>query len=305
VIDDDDGKAAPVATPVVAVLGTGTMGAAMAANIAAAGIELRVWNRNREVAEPLAKLGAQIADSAAAACRGADVVLTALSNEKVVSSVIDDARDGLGSGVAWIQTCTVSPEGSRRLAKHAEELNLVFVETPLLGTKEPAVAGTLTLLAASPDTGVRQRVAPVFDAVSRRTVWLDDIGQPSSLKLAYNAWVLTTVEGIAESLTLADALGVDPALVLEVIHGSGLDSRYVETKGPRMIDDDLDEPSFPLEAAAKDAGLITDAARGAGLHLGIAETVRERLALAVTNGQGRADVAATYRVPRRAAEVPR
>jgi 3-hydroxyisobutyrate dehydrogenase len=111
---------------------------------------------------------------------------------------------------------------------------------------------------------------------------------------------LTTVEGIAESLTLADALGVDPKLVAEVICGSGLNSEYVQTKAPKMIADDLDTPSFPLVAAAKDAVLITDAARSAGLRLGIAETVRERLQLAVDEGFGRADVAATYRVPRTA-----
>ena len=141
--------------------------------------------------------------------------------------------------------------------------------------------------------------APALDAVGSRTVWLDEVGQPSGLKLAYNAWVLTTVEGLAESLTLADALGVDPKLVAEVIRGSALDSGYVQAKAPKMISDDLDAPSFPLVAAAKDAVLITDAARGAGLRLGIAETVRERLQLAVESGFGRADVAATYRVSRR------
>ncbi|MEU9544905.1 NAD(P)-dependent oxidoreductase [Streptomyces mirabilis] len=142
---------------------------------------------------------------------------------------------------------------------------------------------------------------PVLEAVGKRTVWLDEVGQPSSLKLAYNAWVLTTVEGIAESLTLAGTLGVDPRLVIEVIDDSGLNSPYVQSKGPKMIDDDLDAPSFPLEAAAKDAGLITDTARAAGLHLGIAEVVRERLRLAADDGLGRADVAATYRMSRKAA----
>ncbi|MER6272473.1 NAD-binding protein [Streptomyces sp900105755] len=131
-------------------------------------------------------------------------------------------------------------------------------------------------------------------------MWLDEVGQPSSLKLADNVWVLATVEGIAES-TLADALGVDPRLVIDVIDGSGLNGPYVQTKDPKMIDDDLDTPSFPLDAAARDAGLITDTARAAGLHLGIAEVVRERLRRAADDGLGRADVAATYRMSRQAA----
>jgi len=284
---------------VVAVLGTGTMGAAMAANIAKAGLELRVWNREPELAAPLGELGAVICSTPAEASRGADVILTPLANEKVVAEVMDHARDGLDDGAVWLQVCTVSPDGSHRLADQATQLGVGYVEAPLLGTKEPAVAGTLTILAAAAQAQARERVQPVLDAVGSRTVWLDEVGQPSGLKLAYNAWVLTTVEGLAESLTLADALGVDPKLVAEVIRGSALDSGYVQAKAPKMISDDLDAPSFPLVAAAKDAVLITDAARGAGLRLGIAETVRERLQLAVESGFGRADVAATYRVSRR------
>jgi 3-hydroxyisobutyrate dehydrogenase len=283
---------------VVAVLGTGTMGAAMAANIAAAGLGLRVWNRSREAAAPLADIGAVVGDSAAQACQGADIILTTLANEKVVAEVMGQIRDSLRDGAVWLQSCTVSPDGSRRLGAMADELGVTYVDAPLLGTKEPAVAGTLTVLAASPQREARARVQPVLDAVGSRTVWLDEVGQPSSLKLAYNAWVLATVEGIAESLTLAKALGVDPTLVLDAIRGSALDSTYVQTKGPKMISDDLDTPSFPLEAAAKDAVLITDTARAAGLRLGIAETVRERLQLAAERGFGDDDVAATYRVPR-------
>src|SRR6476619_2964341 len=257
-------------TPVVAVLGTGTMGAAMASNIARSGLALRVWNRNRDVAAPLADLGATVSDSPADASRGADIVLTVLANESAVAEVIDQARAGLADGAVWLQSCAVAPAGSHRLADRANEFGVAFVEAPLIGTKEPAVAGTLTVLAATARDADRERVQPVFDAIGSRTVWLDGVGQPSSLKLAYNAWVLATVEAVAESLALAEALGVDPTLVVDVIHGSAVDSVYVQTKGPKMIADDLDDASFPL-AAAKDAGLITDAARSAGLRLGIAE----------------------------------
>ena len=284
---------------VVAVLGTGTMGAAMAANIAKAGLGLRVWNREPELAAPLGGLGAVICSTPAEASRGADVILTPLANESVVAEVMDHARYGLNDDAVWLQVCTVSPDESHRLADQARQLGVGFVEALLLGTKEPAVAGTLTILAAASQAQARERVQPVLDAVGSRTVWLDGVGQPSGLKLAYNAWVLTTVEGLAESLTLADALGVDPKLVAEAIRGSALDSGYIQTKAPKMISDDLDAPSFPLVAAAKDPALITDAARAAGLRLGIAETGRERLQLAVDSGFGRADVAATYRVPRR------
>lgn len=279
------------------------MGAAMAANIAAAGMRLRVWNRTRELAEPLANVGAAVCNSAAEASRGADVVLTTLANEAITAEVMDQARDGFGHAAVWLQSCTVAPEGSRRLASQAERLGVDYVEGPLLGTKEPAIAGTLTVLVASATPEAHARVQPVLNAVGSRTLWLDKIGQPSALKLAYNAWVLATVEGIAESLTLAEALGIDPSLVIDVIGHSGLNSGYVQTKGPKMISDDLDTPSFPLQAASKDAVLITDAARAAGLRLGIAETVRDRLGAAVADGLGTADVAAVYRLSRRVISI--
>ena len=93
-------------TAVVAVLGTGTMGAAMATNIARGGLSLRVWNRNRDVAAPLADLGATVSDSAADASRGADVVLTVLANESAVAEVIDQARAGLADGAVG---CSPAP----------------------------------------------------------------------------------------------------------------------------------------------------------------------------------------------------
>src|SRR6476620_1862092 len=117
-------------TPVVAVLGTGTMGAAMASNIARSGLALRVWNRNRDVAAPLADLGATVSDSAADASRGADVVLTVLANESVVAEVIDQARAGLADVAIWIQSCTVAPGGSHRLAGRANEFFFALIRGP-------------------------------------------------------------------------------------------------------------------------------------------------------------------------------
>ncbi|MGX1543256.1 NAD(P)-dependent oxidoreductase [Streptomyces adustus] len=148
---------------------------------------LRVWNRNRAPAEELADTGAVVCDSPADACRGADVVLTLLANEKVVAEVMVQARDGLDPRTVWVQSCTVSPEGTLRLADQARRIGVSYVDAPLLGTKEPAVAGTLGMLAATDDESARERVRPVFEAVGFRTVWLDAVGQASGLKLAYNA----------------------------------------------------------------------------------------------------------------------
>ena len=277
--------------PTVALLGTGTMGAGMARNIAAAGLPLRVWNRTRERAEPLADV-AEVAGSVTEAVTGADVVLTMLFDADSVADTMEEARDGLGPDVVWLQQSTVGIDGTARLAKLAEQLGVAFVDAPVLGTKKPAEDGALVVLASGPEA-VRDRVAPVLDAVGSRTMWVGEAGAGSRLKLAANAWVFAVVEGIAESLALTRELGLDPRLFLEAVQGGALDAPYVQLKGGAMLDGAFD-PAFALGGALKDADLILAAARGAGLDLGVLPGVREHFARAVEAGHGDQDMAATY-----------
>jgi len=293
-----DRPSAP-ARPTVAVLGTGTMGAPMARRIAAAGLPLRVWNRSRAKAEPLAEVGAVVADDVAGAVRGADVVVTVLLDADAVAAVVEQARGSLGPGAVWLQMSTVGVEGAQRLAGLADDLGVAFVDAPVLGTKGPATDGALVVLAAGP-APLREAVTPVLEAVGSRTLWQDEAGAGSRLKLACNAWVLAQVEAAAESLHLAAALGVDPHLVLSAVAGGASDSAYLQLKGTAMLDDAVDEPSFPLAGARKDAGLIVEAATAAGLDLAVARAVRARFDAAAEQGLGGADVAATHRASRTA-----
>lgn len=276
----------------VALLGTGTMGAGMARNITAAGIPLRVWNRTVEKARPLAEVGATVAETAADAVRGADVVLTMLFDTESVEATITEARDALGEGTVWLQQSTVGVEGTERLAKLADELRLVYVDAPVLGTKKPAEDGALVVLASGPDSA-RETVQPILDAIGSTTTWLGEAGQGTRLKLVANSWVLTVVEGIAEALTLAKALGVEPQRFLDVVKGGAMDAPYVQLKGRAMLDGDF-APSFGLDGAAKDAGLIVDAARAAGADVAVIEAVQQHFARALSEGYGDKDLAATY-----------
>jgi 3-hydroxyisobutyrate dehydrogenase len=279
-------------TPTVALLGTGTMGAGMARNIAAAGLPLRVWNRTRARAEPLADTGAQVADSPADAVRGADIVITMLFDTASVRSSLEEARDGLGPGTVLLQQSTVGVDGTAELAELADELGLVFLDAPVLGTKKPAEDGALVVLASGPEEA-RAVVQPVLEAIGSRTVWVGEAGQGTRLKLVANSWVLTVVEGIAECLTLARSLGVDPQQFLDVVKGGAMDAPYVQLKGGSMLAGDF-SPSFGLDGAAKDAALILDAARGAGADVEFVEVVQQHFARALEAGHGDLDLSATY-----------
>ena len=278
--------------PTVALLGTGTMGAGMARNIAAAGLPLRVWNRTREKAEPLADV-ATVAADVADAVAGADVVLTMLFDADAVASVMEEARGHLADGAVWLQQSTVGVAGAERLAKLADELGVTLVDAPVLGTRQPAEQGALVVLASGPEQA-RQQVDPVLEAVGSKTLWIGEAGAGSRLKLAANAWVFTVVEGIAESLALTRDLGLDPALFLQAVEGGALDAPYVQLKGKAMLQESF-EPAFGLAGALKDTDLILEAARGAGLELGVLPGIRDHFARAVDAGHGEEDMSATWR----------
>jgi len=274
-------------TPRVALLGTGIMGHGMARNIAEAGLPLVVWNRSPDKA---GDLGVDVAATAADAVRDADVVVTILSDADVVESVVRDAAPARGT--VWLQQATVGVAGCERLSAVADELGLVYVDAPVLGTRGPAEAGQLTVLASGPDE-TREMVGPVLDAIGAKTLWLGPAGAGSRLKLVVNSWVLTVVEGVAESLVLARALGLDPQQFLDVVEGGGLDAPYVQLKGAAMLAGELDA-QFPLWGAAKDARLIEEAAADVDVDLAIISAARRHFERAVADGHGDLDMAATY-----------
>ena len=279
------------AKPTVALLGTGTMGAAMARNIAGADLPLRVWNRSKDKAQALADV-AEVAGSVAQAVEGADIILTMLYDADSVATTMEQARGHLGPDAIWLQQSTVGDDGCRRMAELAESLGITLVDAPALGTKKPAEDGTLVVVASGPEHA-KEIVAPVLDAIGGRTMWVGEAGAGSKLKLAVNAWVGTVLEGVAESLAFTRDQGLDPALFLEAVAGGAVDAPYVQVKGKGMLAGEF-PPAFTLAGALKDVDLILAAADDAGTDLGLMPAIRNHLARAVDAGHGDLDMSATY-----------
>lgn len=280
----------------VTVLGTGIMGAAMARNIARAGHEVRVWNRGRQKAEPLAADGAYVAGTPAEAVEGADVVVTMVYDGKAALEVMRQAAPSLRRGTAWLQATTAGIEALRDLAAFAGEHGLVFFDAPVLGTKQPAEAGRLIVLAAGP-VEHRDLVTPVFDAVGGRTVWTGEDaaeGSATRLKLVANSWVIAVTNAVGEALALAKGLGVDPQGFFDAIGGGPLDMGYLHAKSTLILGGGLTPPSFSVTTAAKDARLIVEAAQRHGVRMDVAEASAERFRRAEEQGHGEEDMAAAY-----------
>jgi 3-hydroxyisobutyrate dehydrogenase len=280
----------------VALLGAGsTMGRGIARNLAAAKIPVRAWNRTRAKAEDLAGVeGIELCDTAREASAGAGIVMTMVSDGDAVLGAMEGAEGGLAGaeeGALWLQASTIGIAAIERCAELAEEHGLLLVDAPVLGTKKPAEEGQLIVLASGPDEA-RQRLEPVFEAIGKRTLWLGEAGAGSRLKVAVNTWICTVVEGTAEMLALAEAIGIDPAQTLEAVADGPLDLPYMKMKGEAMLKRDF-TPSFSLALAAKDAGLALEAAEAHGLELPMLAAIEERMALAARE-HGDEDLAAVY-----------
>ncbi|MFH9400908.1 NAD(P)-dependent oxidoreductase [Streptomyces sp. NPDC017638] len=280
----------------VTVLGTGIMGAAMVRNLVRAGHTVRVWNRTRAKAEPLAADGARVAGTPAEAVEGADVVLTMLHDGPAALDVLREAAPALRSGTAWVQSGTAGTEALGDLADFARAHGLVFFDAPVLGTRQPAEAGQLLVLAAGP-AGHRAAVTPVFDAIGSRTVWTGEDGAAGSatrLKLVANSWVVAVTAATGETLALAKALGVDPGDFFGAIDGGPLDMGYLRAKSRLILEDRLTPAQFAVATAAKDARLIVRAGEEHGVRLDVAAASAERLERAAAQGHAHEDMAAAY-----------
>ncbi len=279
----------------VAVLGTGIIGAAVARNLARKGYKVHAWNRSAGKARALEADGITPFENAADAVRDAAIVVTVLKDGPAVTDAITAALPGLAKSAVWLQLSTVGIKAIDQLTNLAAEHGLVFYDAPVQGTRQPAEQGKLVILASGP-TDKRDTAQSIFDAIGQRTIWVSDTaGVSSRLKLALNAYVFALTHGTAETLAIARALGVDPALVIDAVTGGPLDSGYFQGKGAAMLRGDF-STSFSVDNGVKDAHLVVEALREAGIHADLAEAGLARFERAAAAGHGDKDIAASFLV---------
>jgi 3-hydroxyisobutyrate dehydrogenase len=278
----------------VAVLGTGIMGAGMARSLLRAGLDVTVWNRTPARAAPLAADGAYVAGSPPEAVADVDAVISMLWDGNSVADVMADALPSAPDGVLWVQTTTVSvPDADGLLPALADGCCARYIDAPVLGTRQPAEDGRLTVLAAAPEP-LRDPITPVFGAIGARTIWVSERpGDGTRLKLVANAWVGTLVAATAQSIAFAQALGLDPRMFLDMMKGGAVDAPYLHIKGEAIIAGAF-ATSFAVDGAVKDTGLITDAMRESGTDAALMDAVRQQYQKASAAGHGEQDMAAVY-----------
>jgi 3-hydroxyisobutyrate dehydrogenase len=244
----------------IAVLGVGTMGTGMAHSLVRAGFRPTLWDRDPARLAPFAGTDAATVPSVPDAVRGADVVITMVSDAEAVMNIADDngMLDALTPGAVWVQMSTIGVAGFERASAFAAERrpDIMLVDAPVTGSRQSAESGALTIFASGPDAA-RRRVGPVFDALGQRTLWLGPAGLGSRLKLANNTMIAFVVQGLGEAVSVAHDLDVPTDALMKAFDSAAFASPYVASKLARIERDQYDA-EFSLALALKDVKLALD-----------------------------------------------
>ena len=258
----------------IAFLGTGLMGAPMAANLLAAGFEVTVWNRTPAKAQPLVARGAWLADTPAAAVAKTDATVVMLSDGPAVDDLLDSqgVADALPAGALFVDCSSIPPKTARRHAERLGARGVGYLDAPVSGGPSGAAGASLAIMVGGSEADFA-RGAPLLKAMGTPT----RVGPPGAgqtAKLANQTIVGLAIGAVAEGLLLADQGGADPAKVREALTGGFADSKILQIHGQRMLDRTF-IPGAAARVHLKDMATILDAAAEAGLSLPLSQTVHD------------------------------
>ena len=282
----------PSRRPTVALLGAGTMGSGMALRMLDQGLPVTVWNRTPAPVSALTEHGATARATPTEAVAAAEIVVTMLPNADAVADVMlrGGTLDALRANATWAQMGTIGFEATERIAAEVARRrpDVIFVDAPVSGSREPARNGRLLVLASGPERS-RDSVDVVFAALGQRTLWLGPAGTASRLKLVLNAWLAFEIEAAAEASALAERLGVRYAVLADAVVGGPLASATALAKLAKMERGDY-SAEFSLEWALKDLDLALAASGAETTPVVVA--IAERWRRLVAEGQGHFDISA-------------
>jgi 3-hydroxyisobutyrate dehydrogenase-like beta-hydroxyacid dehydrogenase len=277
----------------VAIVGLGAMGRPIAHRVIAAGFAVRVTSRGDSLAAEFIDAGATWCASPAEVAAGADVILIVVATEQDLADVLDDPGRVVASlrpGTIVCDLGTHSPDAMIAADAAVRAVGAVFLDTPVSGGVVGANAGSLSLMAGGPEHELG-RVRPVLEAFASTIVRVGPVGSGAVAKACNQLVVGSTIQAVAEAITLARMSGLDPARVREAMLGGFAASRVLENHGQRMLDRAF-APGGRVDLHAKDARIVLDQARRVGLRLPGFEPVAAALEELVAAGDGGLDHAA-------------
>ena len=277
----------------IGFIGLGIMGQPMALNLVKAGFQVSVFNRTRDKAALLEKAGARVASSPADAARDADFVMSIVSDSAASEEVMlgkEGVLQTVKPGAIVIDSATISPVVSRKLACHAAGKQASFLDAPVTGSKHGAEKGELTFMVGG-EREVFERAMPLLKVLGKKHIYCGAHGTGLSAKLAQNVIQSTMVEIFCEGFVLATKAGVKPETMFEIVQSSMARAALTDFKAPFIFKGDF-TPYFPLKWMHKDVTLAMEAAFAQGVPMPATAAVKEVYAAAKAQGHGDLDYVA-------------
>ena len=280
----------------IAFIGLGIMGLPMAVNLVKAGFNVTGYNRSDAAGDKLAAAGGTKAASLAEAVAGADVVITMLPDSPDVQAVAA-GEQGIfahaAPGALWIDSSTIRPDVAVELAEQARAAGLRPLDAPVSGGEQGAIDAVLSIMAGGEQADF-DAAAPILEAVGKTIVLVGPSGSGQTVKAANQLMVAANIQALGEAVAFLEAYGVDTEPALQVLGGGLAGSKVLEQKGQKILDRDF-APGFRLALHHKDMGIVTAAAREAGLALPLGALVAQLVASTVANGDGGLDHSGLFR----------
>jgi 2-hydroxy-3-oxopropionate reductase len=274
----------------IAFIGLGIMGSPMAVHLAKAGHQVAGFNRSPEKTAPLVDAGGRAAESIADAVGDADVVCLMVPDSPDVSTVLageGGVFDNAKEGTLVVDFSSIRPDVTTGLAEQAATRGLRLIDAPVSGGEAGAVNAALSIMVGG-DADDFEAAKPYLDVVGKTVVHVGPSGAGQTVKAANQLIVAANIEALAEAVVFLEAYGVDTAAALEVLGGGLAGSKVLDQKKQNMLDRAF-EPGFRIALHHKDLGIVTAAAREAGVVIPLGAIVAQLMASALANGDGGLD----------------
>jgi 2-hydroxy-3-oxopropionate reductase len=274
----------------IAFIGLGIMGSPMAVHLAKAGHQVVGFNRSPEKTAPLVDAGGRAAESIADAVRDADVICVMVPDSPDVSNVLageGGVFDNAKEGTLVVDFSSIRPDVTTGLAEQAATRGLRLVDAPVSGGEAGAINAALSIMVGGAADDF-EAAKPYLDVVGKTVVHVGPSGAGQTVKAANQLIVAANIEALAEAVVFLEAYGVDTAAALEVLGGGLAGSKVLDQKKQNMLDRAFD-PGFRIALHHKDLGIVTAAAREAGVVIPLGAIVAQLMASALANGDGGLD----------------
>jgi 2-hydroxy-3-oxopropionate reductase len=280
----------------IAFIGLGIMGLPMSIHLAEAGHTVTGYNRSPEKTKSLVDAGGKAAESVAEAVDGAEVVCVMVPDSPDVREVLageGGVFESAEAGTLVVDFSSIRPDVTVELAEQATERGLRLLDAPVSGGEAGAKNAALSIMVGgSPEDF--EAAKPLFDVVGKTVVHVGPSGSGQTVKAANQLIVAANIEALAEAVVFLEAYGVDTEAALDVLGGGLAGSKVLDQKRANMLGRSF-EPGFRIELHHKDLGIVTAAAREAGVVVPLGSLVAQLMASAKAVGDGGLDHSALLR----------